>query len=206
MRSVFMGENKNLFVIFGILIESRNHSGGRACPLNRENLLVLCIVALVLFLSLRNQNRVEEPAVALAALPEEDIQESTAEIYVHITGRVKEPGVFRLPSGARLQDAVEAAGGLYPDADTAQINLSLKLQDEDKFHIPAMGETVSDPGTASGLITDGLIDINHATQSELEELPGIGPALAGRIIEYRESTRLQRSRTSKMSAGSGTNF
>lgn len=155
---------------------------------NRENLLVLCIVALVLFLSLRNQNRVEEPAVALAALPEEEIQESTAEIYVHITGRVKEPGVFRLPSGARLQDAVEAAGGLYPDADTAQINLSLKLQDEDKFHIPATGETVSDPGTASGLITDGLIDINHATQSELEELPGIGPALAGRIIEYREST------------------
>ena len=47
---------------------------------------------------------------------------------------------------------------------------------------------MSDPGTASGLITDGLIDINHATQSELEELPGIGPALAGRIIEYREST------------------
>lgn len=156
---------------------------------NKENLLVLCIIALVLFFTWGKDRSAVAPQT-LAELPAQDATEQTeAVLYVHITGRVHSPGVVRMDTGARLQDAVEAAGGLYPDADTTQINLSMKLKDEDKIHIPAQGELPAAAGAAnSGLVEDGLIDINHAGANELETLPGIGPALAQRIIEYREGS------------------
>lgn len=153
---------------------------------NKENLLVLCIIALVLFLSL-GRNRTQ--ALPVGAISEISTEESATEafIYIHLTGRIRDAGVVRLPAGSRLQDAVEAAGGLFPDADATQINLSMKLKDEDKIHIPALGER---PQGTAGVhpIQDGLVDINQADQSELEQLPGIGPALAQRIIEHREES------------------
>lgn len=154
---------------------------------NKENVLILCIAALVLFLSWGRNLWPRQEAVSLQAVASTEAE--TAEpldLFVHLTGRVRRPGVVQVQAGDRLLDAVEAAGGLYPDADTTRINLSQKLRDEDKIHIPAQGET-SAPGQAE-TGSDPQVDLNHATQAELETLPGIGPALAQRIIEYRESS------------------
>lgn len=154
---------------------------------NKENILVLAIVALVLFFSL-GKEKLEQPQVqALMEVQSENAEAEVSLIMIHITGRIKAPGVVRLPANARLLDAVEAAGGLQPDADSERINLSMKLKDEDRIHIPAIGEE-SDIIPVGVSTEKGQVDLNHATQAELESLPGIGPALSKRILDYREST------------------
>ncbi|MFO7152262.1 MAG: helix-hairpin-helix domain-containing protein [Bacillota bacterium] len=107
-----------------------------------------------------------------------------ARIVVHVAGAVKNPGVYELEEGSRVIDAVEAAGGYMPEADVSGINLAKKLQDEDKIYVPEQGE-VPGTGDASGSSSDGRVNINTADLQELDKLPGIGPALAQRIIDYR---------------------
>jgi DNA uptake protein and related DNA-binding proteins len=89
----------------------------------------------------------------------------------------------RLPLGARLVDAVFAAGGLTNDADNSSVNLARELSDGEQVIVFKVGEQGSE-GTASA---GGLVSINRAGDKQLEELPGIGPALAGRIIAWREA-------------------
>lgn len=123
-------------------------------------------------------------AVTLRPVP------TDAPIVVHITGAVPRPGVYALPQGARVQDAISAAGGFLADADKTGINLARLLEDGEKLDIPLVEgsslvvEPVSAP-TASAASTE-LIDINTASQAELETLPGIGPTTAQKIIDYRE--------------------
>jgi competence protein ComEA len=116
-------------------------------------------------------------------------------LQVHVTGAVVRPGVYDLPVGARVLDAVEAAGGFVAEADKNALNLAARLEDADKLDIPFVagfepeeeqGFVVVTEGTPSSLLGEDLVDINEANQDELEELPGIGPSLAERIIEYRE--------------------
>jgi competence protein ComEA len=104
-------------------------------------------------------------------------------LYVHIVGEVKSPGMYQLPLGARLVDAVFAAGGLSAKADNASVNLARELSDGEQVVVYAIGDQDQSSGTSSG----GLISINRAGDKQLEELPGIGPALAGRIIAWREA-------------------
>jgi len=111
---------------------------------------------------------------------------------VHVDGAVQRPGVYVVRPGARVIDAVTAAGGLRPEADTRAINLAAPLEDGARVWIPRRGETPPAAPTrpARGAVSPqtpaARLNLNTATAAELEALPGIGPALAQRIVEYRE--------------------
>ncbi len=110
-------------------------------------------------------------------------------IVVHITGAVPRPGVYALPKGARVQDAISAAGGFLADADKSGINLARQLEDGELLDVPfGEGATIvlPTPGVEVAPSETELININTAAQFELESLPGIGPTTAQKIIEYRE--------------------
>jgi competence protein ComEA len=100
-------------------------------------------------------------------------------ILVHVTGAVASPGLYYIPEDSRVNDAILAAGGFLDTADTSFINLAGLVKDGDKIHVPELMPGLSIGG--SGL----LVNINSATQAELENLPGIGPTLAKRIVDYR---------------------
>ncbi len=101
------------------------------------------------------------------------------ELLVYVVGAVKEPGVYELPKGARLFDAVKAAGDVLPYADMNGINMAEPLADGTKVYIPLDPEQ-SDPRGA------GLVHINRASAKELEALPGVGTVTAEKIYRYRE--------------------
>lgn len=117
-------------------------------------------------------------------------------IVVHITGEVKQEGIIRIEEGARMSDVIEKAGGLNKNADLTKINLAYVVQDGQKIYIPNKNEEEEDVITENngeGVIEGGdqmgansLININKATQTELETLAGIGPSTAMKIIEYRK--------------------
>ncbi|KAA3648461.1 MAG: hypothetical protein DWQ07_05565 [Chloroflexi bacterium] len=115
-----------------------------------------------------------------------------AAIMVHVSGAVNKPDIYALPHDSRVQDAIDAAGGLLPEADAQALNLAAVLDDGVQLRIPSKTESAAAPPVASSPLTssiqsnDGLININTATQEQLENLPGIGPAKAQAIIDYRE--------------------
>lgn len=116
-------------------------------------------------------------------------------IVVHVSGAVAQPGVYELPAESRVADAIDAAGGFDADAQAAAINQAAGLHDGVQVHVPTEDEArPPDAGTSaapsssnSGTSESGRININTAGASELEELPGIGPALAERIISHRDA-------------------
>lgn len=124
-----------------------------------------------------------------------------APIAVDVTGAVTRPGMYKFPEGSRVQDAVDAAGGLLADAYTSGMNLAAKLEDGQQLDIPykegagpvateAPVFTFSSPedtSTATNVPGTDLIDINIATAEELDTLPGIGPTTAQKIIDYRDT-------------------
>jgi competence protein ComEA len=120
---------------------------------------------------------------------------SQSEIAVSIAGAVKSPGVYRLSANARLNDAVSAAGGFADEADLSTLNLAARLEDEQQIVIPAHGLAVAigSPGPAMAATSSDenqanqRININVADAASLDTLPGIGPAIAGRIVGYREA-------------------
>lgn len=101
-------------------------------------------------------------------------------IYVHVTGAVNSPGLVTVSIGARVVDALAAAGGCTNEADQAAINLARQLRDGEQIVVPKIGEVPAASGSAGG-----LINLNTADQAALESLPHVGPALAARIIAYR---------------------
>jgi competence protein ComEA len=105
-------------------------------------------------------------------------------IVVDVEGAVLRPGVVRLASGARVADALAAAGGTTPDADPAALNKAAALRDGARVYVPRYGETP--PAGSVGSESERKVDINHATAAELETLPGIGPSTAARIVRARE--------------------
>ncbi len=115
---------------------------------------------------------------------------TSAPLVIHVTGAVAEPGVYELPPGARVKDAITAAGGLLPEAETEALNLAAPLADGQQIAVPdaAAGAATEDSAEnpPSQQPTGALVDINTATPAELEALPGIGPTIAQRIVDYRE--------------------
>lgn len=103
-------------------------------------------------------------------------------ITVHVSGAVQSPGVVRVPAGARVGEAIAAAGGALPDADLGRVNLAAPLADGQQLSVPR----VSAGGEAGAVAGDGRVRLNVAGVEELETLPGVGPVLAERIVAYRE--------------------
>lgn len=120
---------------------------------------------------------------------------TVAPLVVHVAGAVAMPGVYVLEPEARVIDAVEAAGGMLPTADDDAVNLADHVRDGMQLVIPEVGIEPSPsptpiPVPAGKSESSGLVNINTASAAELEALPHIGPALAGRIVTYRESNGL----------------
>lgn len=107
-------------------------------------------------------------------------------VYVHVVGEVRAPGVVELAYGARVQDALEAAGGVTESAALSGLNLARIVADGEQVVVPdADGETPVPPPSSGA--ADGQIDINTADASALDSLPRVGPALAQRIVDWREA-------------------
>lgn len=124
-----------------------------------------------------------------------------SQIFVHVVGEVHRPGVVQIPGDARIQDAVEAAGGLTPEAVVTHVNLAAPVSDGAQILIPDVESAKAVSGTQDGGVQApdvaetggantpagaGPVNLNTASQSELETLPRVGPVTAQRIIEHRE--------------------
>lgn len=134
----------------------------------------------------------EDTAAADTSASEENAAAASGEVVVHVTGAVSAPGVYTLPSDARVDDAVRAAGATA-EADLSQLNLAQKLADGQKITVPAIGSASTSAGegtatTPADASSDGaLVNINTASLEELETLPSIGEVRAQAIITYRET-------------------
>ncbi len=115
-----------------------------------------------------------------------DIMPPARAVIVHISGAVAKPGVYSLPEGSRLFDAIELSGGFNEEADESYLNLAAVLEDGLKYHIPTNGETEGLTEPERIYADDGKVDINHAGIEELMKLSGIGEGKAKAIVEYRE--------------------
>ncbi len=144
-----------------------------------------------------------EPVVAVtggASTPEpaapdgdEPAAAPTGELVVAVAGKVRRPGLVRVPAGARVADAVEAAGGALPGVDVAMLNPARKVTDGELILVgvpaptpPPGAPAVAGPGAVADPAAGGRVNLNTATAAQLETLPGVGPVLAQRIIEHRD--------------------
>ena len=108
-------------------------------------------------------------------------KEANTDIYVYVCGAVEQEGVYKLPAGSRIYEAVEMAGGFREDAATAEVNQAEVLQDEARVYVPTFAEAFADEAE-----NDGKINLNKATKEELMTLPGVGTSRAESIIQYRD--------------------
>ena len=147
-------------------------------------LIVALIVAIALLLASRPQPVsiiVNPPLPTGTPSP----TNTPSPITIYITGAVTQTGItLTLPNGSRVEDAIAAAGGALPNADLERVNLAAILRDGDQVHVALQGEGETTLATPSG---GQLVNINIATLEEIDTLPGIGPALAERIIAYRDA-------------------
>lgn len=172
---------------------------------------IICILIVIgIFLYKRTQ---DTDYSTLMLEPEEEAKENNIDqeqekrenkIKVHVAGYVEEEGMVELAEGARIADALEAAGGATLEADLSRVNLAYVLQDGQKIYIPSILEVEEEEEEeeyitegSGGVIleegeeeknneAEGKVNINTATQTELETLNGIGPSTASKIIEYRK--------------------
>lgn len=170
-------------------------------------LIILLVIALFIYYYFYTKNNTEEiNNENLEITNTEKIDEKKKEeekIIIHITGAVNKEGIVELETNSRIADAIEKAGGVKENADLKNINLATILEDGMKIHIPTIEETEANKNTeiennnfqAITETTDNLlntektkekININTATKEELDTLPGIGPSIASKIINYRQ--------------------
>jgi competence protein ComEA len=155
-------------------------------------LLGVCAALVVLALlgqRLAHAGAASEPEAA--AVPLEPVAEAPAHslLVVHVVGEVRRPGLYRLRDGARIADAVHRAGGALRDADLTAVNLAAPLVDGVQILVPARtvaanGSPAGSAGGATGATT-GPVSLSSATLEELDQLPGVGPITAQKIVDYR---------------------
>ena len=172
-------------------------------------LVIVLIICFIIYMVINNQddNEINLEELVASQNDEENEQagkdsenntqeETKKEIVVHVTGEVKKEGVVYLEEGSRVIDAIKKAGGETKAADLSQVNLAYVLQDGQKIYIPTKNERISSyisenmgeniEGNNNTTKKEGAkVNINTAGLEELDQLPGIGPAIAQRIIDYR---------------------
>lgn len=116
----------------------------------------------------------------------EAIELKNKQIVVDVKGGVKRPNIYRLDEGSIVEDAIKIAGGTTSEADLIKINRAEKLSDNQEVIIPIKGQDESESFVSSASSSSGKVNINTANETELDSLPGIGPAKAVEIIKYRE--------------------
>jgi competence protein ComEA len=152
-------------------------------------LALLAVLTLAGRLALRNESRVATPvaAVNMRAAPA-----PARKLLVHVVGQVLKPGLYSLPYGSRVNDAIEQAGGPKPKAALELVNLAAPVADGQQVIVPSKRQAAQAAagGSAAGSVGGSLagkIHLNSATLEQLDELPGIGPVTAQKILDYREA-------------------
>lgn len=144
--------------------------------------LVLVVLAVIVLVSAASAAGRSEVVTAPEGTPA-PVEPAGQPVLVHVLGAVAVPGLYRLPAGARVVDAVTAAGGLVGDADAGALNLARRVGDGEQLRVLRAGEAPA-AGPAPGQPA-GPVDLNAATAEQLDTLPRIGPAIAARIVEWR---------------------
>lgn len=157
---------------------------------------VVVIASLVVFTALQHQQApapVAQPVTSAPVLtPGAGSQPSTpTDVVVHVAGHVASPGLVTLAPGARVADAIDAAGGFTQDANLSALNLARLVNDGEQIMVPKKGEEVPAGGTSgsaghAGAAGGGKINLNTADATALETLPGVGPATSAAILKHRE--------------------
>jgi competence protein ComEA len=127
--------------------------------------------------------RVHDEPPVVEALPDPTAAPTPSMIVVDVVGAIARPGVVRLPAGARVLDALLAAGGMTGEADVFALNKAAPLRDGMRIYVPRPGEAL--PAGALGSTAELKVNVNSATASELDALPGVGPATAAAIVRAR---------------------
>lgn len=160
--------------------------------LSRSQVVVYCAVAIALLLvgarAIRAEGGETAPPSAAAApsgAAEISLEGSGGEVVVDVAGAVRRPGVYRLPVGARVIDAISRAGGTAGGAAVEGINRAARLTDGQQVVVPERGSGGA-VATATGSAEEGPIGLGSATVDQLEEIDGIGPVTAAAIVEYRD--------------------
>ena len=163
-------------------------------------ILVIILISWKMYDSYKFNSKEENEILVSNKTDEKDTEMEEKElIIVHVTGEVKKPGVVKIEQGSRLEDIIKEAGGLTEKADITNVNLAYAVEDGTKIRIPSTDDEdnkdyiTQDIG--EGIVMqeentnrkNSIININVATEIELEELPGIGASIASRIVEYRNN-------------------
>lgn len=164
---------------------------GFARDLSRTQVVIILILMTALAVSSGINYYKTRPVEIVVENPGKEEKQESVKIAVHVTGAVANPGLYEIDDGARVSDAVEMAGGPLQGAELGSINLASKLKDGMQICVPVTAEAASgvngDDCTIENSAGCSLININTGNVEELQELPGIGPSYASRIVEYRKS-------------------
>ena len=160
----------------------------------KKALLFVAVVAVGISLLLLLSAQARPTADVLRATPQPSASESVEQSFlvIDVQGEVKEPGLYQLPLGARVGDAIKAAGGVRKGSETSSVNLARFLEDGEQIYVAGnihneILESAGGAGVSRGAGLGGKLNLNRATVNELDGLPGVGPVLAKRIVEYRNT-------------------
>lgn len=171
---------------------------GRLPPREKLALSGLGAIALMVFGCVGAEYLRRPQEVHIEPLKVANSAQGGSQVVVHVAGAVVKPGLYTLPPGARVHDAIKAAGGAADGADLQQLNLAERIADGVKLTVPLEGETLLQPLVSAApqtsytpqptsSVTGGLVNLNTAGLAELDTLPGVGPATARKILEFRNA-------------------